>query len=145
MMVLCLPHNLKKIILGLWSARFYASPNLHWCQQVEGRVGVTLLFRGSLFKTLNWFLIVIGLISKSLKYSYKQLLMQFLSPLSALILPSLPPKLQQGGLPSHMRTLPGRPSPRPSPPTPPHADSRPHSIQSRLEGMPPLLKTSELP
>lgn len=62
----------------------------------------------SLSKTSHWFLIV-GLISKSLKYSYKQPLISFMSPLSASILPGpLPPPYQSsrpGGPSFFPRTL----------------------------------------
>lgn len=62
----------------------------------------------SLYKMRHWFLIV-GLISKSLKYSYTQLLIWFMPPLSAPILPDplLPhyPSSRPGGLSFFPKTL----------------------------------------
>ena len=80
----------KKLVLGPWGPQFCAGVQFLWHQWVANRP-VPHFFADSSIKMIHWLLIFIGLISKSLKYSYKQLLIWFLPPLLDSILPSPPP------------------------------------------------------
>lgn len=131
-----LSQQTKKIVLGPWNSQVCVSVSLLWWQW--GEVMLCYCLASSIthlnpwtHKTLYGFLLI-GSISKSLKYLYKQLLIWFLSPLSASVLrgpslPTSPPRTQRPSFfpwtlsspscsePLYLHPLPGIQFPHPLP------------------------------